>query len=97
MSGLLTVSQEESDVSGYFVRHYQPRYGNWGGKGWGGGQWITKFADQFVASPIDVLDAAYQRHDYDWGGTDLLFESGRLTTLQKDEEYREDMRRYGDT
>ena len=88
MAGVLAVSPKESDIPGFVVRNFQPRYGNWGGKGGGGGQWITKFEDQFVAPPIDFLDAAYQRHDYDWGGADFLLDVGRLTPIQRDEEYR---------
>jgi hypothetical protein len=51
-----------------FDRHHFIYYGNWGGPGWTGGQWLpyedlTLEQRAHLAPPIDAQDTCYQHHD----------------------------------
>ncbi len=55
---------------------WQPKYGNWGGQDWSGGQNPKRHDGQDGdAVPVDSSDTAYKRHDEAWGrceGEDIL-------------------------
>lgn len=47
---------------------WQPKYGNWGGQDWSGGQNPKRHDGQDGdAAPVDSSDTAYKRHDEAWG------------------------------
>jgi len=50
---------------------WQPKYGNWGGQDWSGGQNPKQHGRQDGdAPPVDSSDEVYKRHDEAWGRCD---------------------------
>ena len=49
------------------LQKFQWTYGNYGGRGWVGGRWVTSDApltqNDLLVPPADAVDTAYQRHD----------------------------------
>jgi len=47
-----------------------PRYGNWGGPGWSGGQWQENYENtDWTVPPTDSLDALFKEHDLSYQQT----------------------------
>lgn len=47
-----------------FIHKLLPRYGNWGGPGWSGGQWQDNYENtDWSVPPRDSLDALFKEHD----------------------------------